>query len=195
VGILADHFSTGFRSHGGIKGVRQGEALDDFAESRLHEPAANASMSSVADLDPAPLGALASLRRSGTFCRSGPVPEGLWSLDITSQPKSATLGYATLSEQIHTPELFRARTDNVPDGVDRRVAEGQFGGIHLLAEATKLMPIWKGASPWAGASSSRLRFRPLIAIYSCPGGGRSAAAAFDISTFRTTPMLVRKVSS
>jgi NADPH2:quinone reductase len=82
-------------------------------------------------------GSLDSLRRSGTFCWYGPVLGGPGPLDIMSLPKSIKIGYATFFDHIHTPELFRARTQQLFDWVMDGSLKLKIGGVYALAEAAR----------------------------------------------------------
>jgi NADPH2:quinone reductase len=82
-------------------------------------------------------GSLDSLRRSGTFCWYGPVLGGPGPLDIMSLPKSIKIGYATFFDHIHTPELFRARTQQLFDWIEDGSLTLKIGGVYALAEADR----------------------------------------------------------
>src|SRR5260370_42273653 len=82
-------------------------------------------------------GSLDVLRRSGTFCWYGPVLGGPGPIDIMSLPKSIKLGYAGFRDHIHTPELFRARSAQLFDGIAKGKLKVRIGGEYLLAEAPK----------------------------------------------------------
>ncbi|UXN60984.1 quinone oxidoreductase family protein [Phyllobacterium zundukense] len=82
-------------------------------------------------------GSLDSLRRCGTFCWYGPVLGGPGPLDIMKLPKSIKIGYATFFDHIHTPELFRARTQQLFDWVAGGSLKLKIGGVYALAEAAR----------------------------------------------------------
>ncbi|MCA1440099.1 quinone oxidoreductase [Ensifer sp. IC4062] len=82
-------------------------------------------------------GSLASLRRSGTFCWYGPVLGGPGPLDIMSLPKSIKLGYAVFSDHIHTPELFRARAQQLFRWIEEGSLKVSIGGNYALADAAR----------------------------------------------------------
>ncbi|MDR0243337.1 MAG: quinone oxidoreductase [Burkholderia sp.] len=58
-------------------------------------------------------GSVEILRRGGTLCWYGPVLGGPGSFDITSLPKSIKIGYAVYSDSVNTPELLRARSQEL----------------------------------------------------------------------------------
>lgn len=82
-------------------------------------------------------GSLDSLRRSGTFCWYGPVLGGPGPLDIMSLPKSIKLGYATFFDHIHTPELLRARSNQLFEWVEKGVLQVKVGGTYQLSDAAR----------------------------------------------------------
>jgi NADPH2:quinone reductase len=82
-------------------------------------------------------GSLDSLRRSGTFCWYGPVLGGPGPLDIMNLPKSIKIGYATFFDHIHTPEVYRARTQQLFDWVGDGSLKLKIGGVYALAEAAR----------------------------------------------------------
>ncbi|MQB04838.1 quinone oxidoreductase [Agrobacterium tumefaciens] len=82
-------------------------------------------------------GSLDALRRSGTFCWYGPVLGGTGSLDIMSLPKSIKIGYAVFSDHIQTPELLRARTQQLFDWILDGSLKVNIGGSYPLADAAR----------------------------------------------------------
>lgn len=82
-------------------------------------------------------GSLASLRRSGTFCWYGPVLGGPGPLDIMSLPKSTKIGYAVFFDHIYTPQLLRARSEQLFDWIASGAVKVRIGGTYPLADAAK----------------------------------------------------------
>jgi NADPH:quinone reductase len=82
-------------------------------------------------------GSLDALRRSGTFCWYGPVLGGPGPIDIMSLPKSIKLGYAVFSDHIHTPELLRARSQQLFDWIIEGKLRVRIGGEYPLAQTAK----------------------------------------------------------
>ncbi|WP_228894771.1 quinone oxidoreductase family protein [Pseudoduganella aquatica] len=82
-------------------------------------------------------GSLDVLRRSGTFCWYGPVLGGPGPLDIMSLPKSIKLGYAVFMDHIHTPELLRARTEQLFGWILEGKLAVHIGGVYPLADAAQ----------------------------------------------------------
>jgi NADPH2:quinone reductase len=82
-------------------------------------------------------GSLDALRRSGTFCWYGPVLGGRTPIEIMSLPKSIKIGYATLFDHIHTPELLRSRADRLFDWIVGGDLSVRIGGVYPLAEAAR----------------------------------------------------------
>jgi len=82
-------------------------------------------------------GSLDALRRSGTFCWYGSVLGGPGPLDIMSLPKSIKIGYATFFDHIHTPELFRARAQQLFRWIEDGSLKVNIGGTYLLADAAR----------------------------------------------------------
>ncbi|MBY5814523.1 quinone oxidoreductase [Rhizobium leguminosarum] len=84
-------------------------------------------------------GSLDSLRRSGTFCWYGPVLGGPGPLDIMSLPKSIKLGYAVFFDHVYTPELLRARAQQLFDWVAEGKLKIHIGGEYKLSDAAKAL--------------------------------------------------------
>ncbi|MBW9113711.1 quinone oxidoreductase [Rhizobium cauense] len=82
-------------------------------------------------------GSLAALRRSGTFCWYGPVLGGPGALDIMSLPKSIKIGYAVFFDHIHTPQLFRERTQQLFRWIEDGSLQVSIGGTYSLADAAR----------------------------------------------------------
>lgn len=82
-------------------------------------------------------GSLDVLRRSGTFCWYGPVLGGPGPIDIMSLPKSIKLGYAVFLDHIHTPELLRARTEELFGWIAEGKLNVHIGGVYPLADAAR----------------------------------------------------------
>jgi NADPH:quinone reductase len=82
-------------------------------------------------------GSLDALRRSGTFCWYGPVLGGPGPIDIMSLPKSIKLGYAVFSDHIRTPELLRARSQQLFDWIIEGKLTVRIGGEYPLAQTAK----------------------------------------------------------
>ncbi|KQW61180.1 MULTISPECIES: quinone oxidoreductase [unclassified Ensifer] len=82
-------------------------------------------------------GSLAALRRSGTFCWYGPVLGGPGPLDIMSLPKSIKIGYATFFDHISTPELLRARTEQLFRWIHDGSLKLHVGGTYALSDAAR----------------------------------------------------------
>lgn len=80
-------------------------------------------------------GSLASLKRSGTFCWYGPVLGEPGPIDIMSLPKSIKLGYAVFSDHIHTPELYRARANQIFRWIEEGSLRVNIGQTYPLADA------------------------------------------------------------
>lgn len=82
-------------------------------------------------------GSLAALRRSGTFCWYGPVLGGPGPLDIMSLPKSIKIGYAIFFDHISTPELLRARTEQLFRWIHDGSLNLRVGGTYPLSDAAR----------------------------------------------------------
>lgn len=82
-------------------------------------------------------GSLAALRRSGTFCWYGPVLGGPGPLDIMSLPQSIKIGYATFFDHISTPELLRARTEQLFRWIHDGSLKLRVGGTYPLSDAAR----------------------------------------------------------
>ncbi|MDM9648710.1 quinone oxidoreductase [Rhizobium sp. S163] len=80
-------------------------------------------------------GSLDALRRSGTFCWYGPVLGGPGALDIMSLPKSIKLGYAVFLDHVHTPELLRARSENLFQWIQNGELKVNIGNTYHLSDA------------------------------------------------------------
>ncbi|WP_026283410.1 quinone oxidoreductase [Rhizobium sp. 2MFCol3.1] len=80
-------------------------------------------------------GSLDALRRSGTFCWYGPVLGGPGALDIMSLPKSIKLGYAVFLDHVHTPELLRARSENLFQWIQNGDIKVNIGNTYHLSDA------------------------------------------------------------
>jgi NADPH2:quinone reductase len=82
-------------------------------------------------------GSLDVLRRSGVFCWYGPVLGGPGPLNILNLPKSIKIGYATVFDHIHTPDLLRARSARLFDWIIEGKLKVQIGGEYPLADAAR----------------------------------------------------------
>lgn len=82
-------------------------------------------------------GSVASLRMSGTFAWFGPVLGGPGSFDIMSLPNSIKVGYAVYAHHVRTPELLRARTQQLFDWILTGRLKVVIGGEYALADAAK----------------------------------------------------------
>jgi NADPH2:quinone reductase len=86
---------------------------------------------------PAFADSLASLRRSGTFCWYGPVLGGRTSIELMDLPRSIKIGYAVFADHIHTPELLRARSQQLFDWIIAGKLKVKIGAVYRLAEAAQ----------------------------------------------------------
>jgi NADPH2:quinone reductase len=80
-------------------------------------------------------GSIKSLRRSGTLCWFGPGLGMLPPIQIYTLPKSIKVGYAAFYDHVPTPELLRARTNEMFGWIMAGKLRVQIGATYALGEA------------------------------------------------------------
>lgn len=100
-------------------------------------------------------GSLDALRISGTFCWYGPVLGGPGPIDLMALPRSIKIGYPVFMDHIRTPELLRARSDQLFDWIVQGRLKISIGGEYPLVDAAKAQ-----ADMWDRRTTGKLLLIP-----------------------------------